>query len=172
MLTFEQIRDMERLERGSPIITKIPERFIDEVRDYLRRKEAINDKKYADMLELDTIKNTITRLCDLRVKKIAEQALVTTKTGAQPENLTKEEERLFYRLVDGLKEFRERFFELLEKEFEQQEQSEKYRVVKRLPPFIGPDMKVYTLNENDIVETMPKPLNELLLREGVIEVVR
>ena len=42
-----------------------------------------------------------------------------------------------------------------------------YKVLRTLPAFVGLDMSIYELKEGDIKE-IPKPLNELLLKEGVI----
>jgi len=84
-----------------------------------------------------------------------------------PENITKEEEKVFYELTDSLKRFRERFFEELQREAEKKPV---YRVKKSLPEFVGPDMKTYKLTENEIL-TLPTELEQLLLREGVIEKV-
>ena len=46
-----------------------------------------------------------------------------------------------------------------------------YRVVKAIQPFVGPDLSIYELKEGDIRE-FSKPLNELLLKEGVIEEIK
>jgi len=43
-----------------------------------------------------------------------------------------------------------------------------YKIMKTLPPFVGLDLQIYELKEGDVRE-IPKPLNELLLKEGVIE---
>jgi len=91
------------------------------------------------------------------------------KTGFNPENVTKEEQELFSMLVEDLKRYRENFFSALAKK--EKEKRTAYKVVKTLPAFVGPDMKTYELKENDLIQldSLPKPLNDLLLKEGVIE---
>ncbi|MBI4019408.1 MAG: DNA replication complex GINS family protein [Candidatus Aenigmarchaeota archaeon] len=49
----------------------------------------------------------------------------------------------------------------------------RYRVTRTMPKFIGPDMNIYELKESQTVEEgqIPKPLNDLLLKKGLLEVV-
>lgn len=165
MLTFDKIRDMERMEKQSKKLQKLPDDMIGQLREYIKRKERINEKTSSDITELENIKTTIKRLFELREAKIISSSLDTVRTGLPPENMSKDEEALFYRLTDELKLYREQFFAELGKEVSQ---SSMYRVRKTLPPFVGPDMKTYALKENDIIN-IPSPLEELLLKEGVIE---
>jgi DNA replication initiation complex subunit (GINS family) len=168
MLTFEKIRELERMERESKKLQKLPEDVMDSLRDYLRRKERLTEKTSMDIMELENIKNTLKRFFEMREHKLLLSVLDTVRTGMPPENMTKEEEKVFYSLVSSVKQFREQFFSELQKEPVHKEQL--CRVKKSLPEFIGPDMRTYKLNENDIV-TLPKELEELLLKEGVIEKV-
>ena len=166
MLTFDKIRDIERAEKESKKLQKLPENFLSDLRDYLKKKEQL--KSSADVHELENVRNIIRRFFESREKKLLEGALYTVRTGLQPENLTKEEQDLFYFLTDRIKNFRENFFSEIQKD-----KKLAYRVMKALPAFVGPDMKTYELKENEIISTdfLPKPLNDLLLKEGVIEQV-
>lgn len=165
MLTFDTIRDIERMERDSKKLIRLPETFITDVREYLRKKE--QPKSAADIQEMESVRSIIRRLFESREKKLADFAVYTVRTGFQPENLTKEEERLFHMLVDEISRFRENFFS----ELNRKEKKTAFRVKKSLPAFVGPDMKTYELKENEVLspDFLPKPLNDLLLKEGVIE---
>jgi DNA replication initiation complex subunit (GINS family) len=167
MLTFEKIRELERVERENKKLQKLPDDLLDQLREYMQRKERIREKTSADIIELENVKNTIKRFFEIREHKITASAIDTIRTGMPPENITKEEEKVFYELTDSLKRFRERFFEELQREAEKKPV---YRVIKSLPEFVGPDMKTYKLTENEIL-TLPTELEQLLLREGVIEKV-
>ncbi len=164
MLTFDKIRDIERTEKESKKLQRLPENFLSDIRDYLKKKEQL--KSSADIHELENVRNIIRRFFEVREKKILELALYTVRTGLQPESLTKEEQRLFYLLTEQVKAFRESFFSEIHKE-----KMPAYKVKKALPAFVGPDMKTYELKENEIISTdfLPKSLNDLLLKEGVIE---
>lgn len=164
MLTFDKIRDMERVEKQAKKLQKIPDDIVSQLRDYVKRKER-GEKTSSDLLELENIKATIKRMFELREGKIMSAVLDTVRTGMPPENMSEQEEALFYRLTDELKKYRESFFSELGRE---QASTPMYRVKKSLPTFIGPDMKTYALKENDVIN-IPAPLDELLLKEGVIE---
>lgn len=169
MLTFDKIRDIERAEKESKKLQKLPENFLADLRDYLRKKEQI--KSSSEIHELENVRNIIKRFFESREKKLAEFALYTVRTGLPPENLTKEEQAFFYSVTGEIKRFRENFFSELGRE--EAEKKAVYRVKKSVPAFVGPDMKTYELKENDVISpsSLPKPLNDLLLKEGVIELV-
>src|SRR3989338_5559093 len=115
MLTFDKVRDMERLEKQSKRLQKMPEDIVEQLREYVKRKER-GEKTSSDITELENIKSTIKRLFELREGKIVSSALDTVRTGLPPENMTKQEEGIFYRMVDELKKHRESFFSELGKE--------------------------------------------------------
>ncbi|MFC2142869.1 hypothetical protein ACFLQN_00545 [Candidatus Aenigmatarchaeota archaeon] len=165
MLTFEKIRDLERQESMDKNLGKLPENFIDDVDEYLERKKGTDER------ELKNIKNTIKRLFDLREKKMLDMSLYSVKTGMPVENLTKKEKGTFDKLVAILKEYRKEFFSSLSIKKPEVNKPQKilYRVKKPLPEFVGPDLKIYELKENELIEDLPKPLNDLLIKEGVIE---
>lgn len=165
MLTFDKIRDMERTERQSKKLQKVPDDAVAQLRDYISRKEK-GEKSSNDLIELENIKATIKRFFELREGKILSAVLDTVRTGMPPENMNKSEEGLFYRLTNELKRYREEFFTELGKE--EKKSPYMYRVKKTLPPFVGPDMKTYLIKENDVIN-IPAPLDEFLLKEGVIE---
>lgn len=167
MLTFESIREAEREERDSKKLQKIPDNFFDLVIDYMDKKEKIKDKTSLELLEIENAKNTIKRLIDLREKKVMELALVSSRTGTVPENLTSIEKGLFQRCIDILKEFRDN----ISIEMKKKPSEIVYKVKKSIPDFIGPDMKVYNLRENDIV-SLPRELTDLLIKEDLIEEVK
>ena len=178
MLTFEMIRELERQERTSKKMQKLPDDLIGELRDYIKRKEKTTEKTSAEIVELENVKNTIKRFFELRENKIMDMALSSARTGLPPDNLTREEQKTFYGIVEMIKSYREMFFSEINKEHGTQDEKKNgekqkedrvvYRVKKELQEFIGPDMKTYRLVRGEIVN-LPKPLNDLLLKEGVIE---
>jgi len=197
MLTFDKIRELERTERDSNKLQKLPDDLMTQLQEYLRRKEGLKEKTSSEILELENVKNTIRRFFEIRERKIAGMALDCIRTGLPPEHLTSAEEKTFYHIVDILKCHRSKFFEELQKEPNiaveakenaAEERKEKpipsmtivekpkqyaYKINKTLPAFVGPDTKTYELRENETIslEALPKSLNDLLLKEGVIEKV-
>ena len=163
MLTFDAIRDLERTENQSKKLQKLPEDIAAQIREYIIRKERLTEKTNADIMEMENILSTIKRLMELRESKILTAAMDTVRTGLPPEHMTKEEESAFYKLVDILKQHREKFLHEL-----RHEPGVMYRVKRAVPAFVGPDMNTYELHEDEVIN-IPKPLDELLLKEGIIE---
>ena len=195
MLTFELIRDMERGEREEKTLQKLPGNFMEEVREYITKKQGIQEKSSQDIEELATVKRSLKMLFEARERKILEQAIYTVKTGLPVENLTKDEERIYLYIIEELKKHREKFFQeaneplkIQEKSTEAIEEPKKeenpitplkeekiqYKVIKSLPEFVGPDLETYKLKESQILEKgqLPKTLNDLLLKKGVLELVK
>lgn len=168
MLTFDAIRDFERKEREGKALAKLPDDFMEQLKAYLRKKEK-SQKSADDILELENVRNTIKRLLDARGKKLLEAAFDNARAGAVQENIALWEKEAFEALVAALKSHRSAVSEELSKPAEEKENREPmFRVKKALPEFVGPDMKTYALKKDDIVN-IPSPLDELLLKEGVIE---
>ena len=163
MLTFDSIRDVERAEKDSKKLQKLPEDFFDQLADYFIRKNSMSDKASADIIEMENVKNVIKRLIDLREKKLVEMALINARTGTLPENLTKNEQQIFQGIVGNIKNLRNSIFSCFDGS-----KIPRYRAIKDIPKFVGPDMKTYEFAEGQIVD-VPQQINDFLLKEGFIE---
>ncbi len=169
MLTFEKIREIECAEKENKKLQKLPEDFLEKTREYLARREGMQKKMTADIMEIENAKNTIKRLFEMRERKIIDAVLLYVRSGIPAENLTPEESSLFLQTAEIFKKFREGFFSDMKKPIEKKEAAQlMFKVKKSLPKFIGPDMNAYELHENQIIN-IPKPLSDLLLKEGIIE---
>lgn len=166
MLTFEKIRELERKEREDKKLQKLPDDFIAELSDYLKKKEGMSDQR-----EMKNIKNIVERLFEVREDKIFDLVLYSVRTDMPVENLTISEEKFFKKLAEELEKFRHG---LMERDFKEKENNKDlYKVKKDIPAIIGPDLKEYKLSEKEIIDisSLPKELNELLLKKGIIEKV-
>lgn len=171
MITFDKIRELERAERTDKKMQKLPPDFITELKEYLEKKKEMQGSD----VDLDTVKNTITRLFEMRETKLMESALYAARTGMKVENLTENEKEVMEKIVNALKEGRKDLFSGEKKEKEEKKELEEkkekkivFKVAKDIPEFVGPDMHTYRLVRGEVVN-LPKPLNDLLLKEGVIE---
>jgi len=81
MLTFDKIRDLERVERQSKKLQKMPEDIPAQLKDYLKRKEKITEKSSTEINELENIKTTIKRFFELREGKIVSAVLDTEQSS-------------------------------------------------------------------------------------------
>lgn len=170
MLTFDKIRDLERAERDSKQLQKLPENIMEQIKEYMHKKEKMKQSS-SDLMDLENVKNTIKRFFELREKKVIDAALYTAKTGLPVEHITEEEEKLYYAVIDDIKRSRDIFFSELQKEPVIRQKKLVYNVRRALPEFVGPDMNLYKLNENEVLQpdALPKPLNDFLLKKGIIE---
>ena len=175
MLTFQKIREVQREEKDTTDLQDLPDTFFKDVKDYLKRKENVEDKTDSEQREIDNIKNTIKNIIELREKKLINSTLYAVRTGMPPENMTPSEKKTYEIIKKALKELRKDFFEKVERGEEitqketpePKEKKDKYIVKKEVPPFVGPDLKEYNLKKGKRVD-LPKPLNDLLLKKGVI----
>lgn len=163
MLTFETIRDLERAERESKKMQRIPESFLAELKDYIAKKESTSAPQ--EVMEFQAIKGTIARLLEMRERKIVDGALITARTGLPPENLLPSEAELFWVVVERLKRFREDFFG------KATQPSKKVWRVVRSTEFVGPDMKEYKLQQGETPE-LSADIVEILRKDGLIEEVK
>ena len=192
VLTFEKIRDIHRAEKESRKLEKLPDNIMKEAADYIERKQHIKEKTNTDVYELENIKNIIKDLFEIRERKILNLALYSVRTGLPVENLTKEEEKLFYSLVNILKTFREEFLDKLgnpaamvrmesngdiskkngsnDKSEKQKTKKRQIRVVQDIPEFVGTDLKSYSLKKNDII-SLDEKIENLLIKRGLAKVV-
>jgi len=166
MLTFESIRDLERAEKDSKKMQKLPADFFEQLSEYLGRKRDIKDKSSTDIIESENVKNIVKRLLEHREKKLVEIVLMGVRTGLPPENLTKDEQKAFLSMTENIKHLRSMAFSCFEGQ-----RSPRFRVKKDIPKFIGPDMKTYEFKEDQIAD-IPKPLSDFLLKEGFIEEIK
>jgi DNA replication initiation complex subunit (GINS family) len=164
MITFQSIRDVERAERDSKKLQRLPEEWNIEVQKYLEMKEAVQEKSPEDLLEIQNVKGILQRLLDLREKKLIDQALIAVRTGAPPENLLKAEEQLFWAIAESLKRFRA---EWMAKPRDRTTEK-KYAVKMSAGPFVGPDMETYEVKEGQTI-SLPPTVAEVLAKQGIIE---
>ncbi len=175
MLTFEKIRDMERVEKAEKNLQKMPENFLDDVNEYL------NGKKGADIVEADNVKSVVKRLIELREQKIASLALYSVRTNMPVENLTSMERELFEEIREALSDFREIMIKKINEPYDigkiapaikdiKDGKERKFRVTRDLPAFVGPDMKTYTLKKGELL-ALPDDLATLLVKNSIIESV-
>jgi DNA replication initiation complex subunit (GINS family) len=116
-VNFDLISQIYQTEQKSPLLTKVPKGFYEELRGYLSRlKEALEESQEEasskTMMLTDEYRRAITRtsqIYEIRERKITLLAL-STVNGIEPETklLVKEEKELFELLVNVLKENRER----------------------------------------------------------------
>ncbi len=173
-ITFEIIRKIQREERDSPLLTKLPEKFFEGVALYLEQKKKIGK----DELEVKNIKRLVENIFERRERKILNQALITVRTKIPPQNLTEEEKDFFNELVRMLEERRKKFYSIFEEgEIPSLEQEAKILMKKVIfkedvEDFVGIDGNVYGPFKKGDEAEIPLENFEILYKKGVVEEVK
>ncbi|MBI4896039.1 MAG: DNA replication complex GINS family protein [Candidatus Aenigmarchaeota archaeon] len=186
MLTFDKIRDLERVEKKEKILQPLPNDLYAELHEYLARKQQLHEQ--TDAQELETIKNAIQNFFDERERKLLRSAAEFVQNGLPPKNMTAIEKDFFLEISGLLAHHRKTRSDMIFNGKEQHVEATQtpapishdvpqtttkhtaYRVKTDILPFVGPDLQVYTLKKGDLAE-LPQPLNDLLLNEGILEIV-
>ena len=158
MITYNKIRELEREEKNTKKLQKLPETFIEDLNIYMRKKSLVNSN------DINQIKDTLERLIELRTEKIVKLASDTikiTESNILTENFTKIEKDVYNKIIKLLNIYRQNFLIESNKEI-------LYKIKKSLPEFVGTDMKIYKLEKNKLI-SLPQALSELLLKKDIIE---
>ncbi|MEE9323289.1 MAG: hypothetical protein V3U72_01965 [Candidatus Aenigmarchaeota archaeon] len=165
MLTDETIRRIFEEEKNSPGLTKLPEDFFGQVKDYLEKKSKII-RIEADQWSLDSIKRRLRTIFERRERKILSFAHGFIDSGVLPENLTPEENKFFEKVVECIKSFENERKEGFEKE---QEKLVLLTALEDTQKFVGINMKNYGPFKKGDITTLPEPNADLLIKKGMAE---
>jgi len=165
-ITFELIRKIQREEQRVPKLTKLPENFYQNLKDYLDQKRKLPDKKVA--LESKNIERLIEDVFNRRERKILNQAIITARINIPPENLTKEEKDFFNQLVSLIKQRRK--LELNSIFALRKEELVSLVVFKEdTPEFVGSDEKTYGPFKKGDMAKLPEENIKVLLERKIVE---
>lgn len=172
-ITFEYIRKVQREEQYETKLSKIPEDFYEKVRNYIEQKKKLIQKKRdkEGEMEIENIQKLLEEVYNRRETKILNQALISARTGIPPQNLIKNEEKLFNQILDILKFSREKTLKTSPKKIKEKEESglKRVRFIKEIPEFVGVDLQKYgPYNEGEEAE-IPKENAELMVNTGNAE---
>ena len=165
MLTDETIRRIFEEEKNSQGMTKLPDDFFEQVREYFEKKTKMV-RIEADQWSLDSIKRRLRTIFERRERKILNSAHGFIDSGVLPENLTPEENRFFEKVVECVKSFEKEREEGFEKE---QEKLVLVTILEDVSKFVGMNMKNYGPFEKGELTTLPEPNADLLVNKGLAE---
>lgn len=164
-ITFELIRKIQREEQRVHNLTKLPENFFETVNSYLENKRRLEREDRKTALEIKNIERLVEDIFNRRERKIINQAIIFSRAGIKPENLTDEEKVFFERIVDFTKKRRDSFFKIAGKE-----KAAPMIVFKEdVPEFIGSDLKNYGPFKKGEIAKLPEENMKIFLEKGLAE---
>ena len=190
-INYKILRKIQQQEKTLPLLTKIDRNFYEKFSEYLTNLQRIaaneenTQKKQLFDDEIQNTKKIGLNIYELREKKIVQTALSKVR-GGKPDltNLLKIEKKLFDSLVEQIIVSRG---EILEQKVEKKRDTKSkpktvekekepntnaiVQVVQDTPEFVGTDMKTYSLRKDDIL-TLPDEMSELLLKRGVVKLIK
>lgn len=173
-LSYELIRSIHRQEKDSNELVKIDDDFFDEIPEFVtEEKSKLQDiKKNLDDSVIRKINNIKTMLIDIiswREKKIINKAILKTKTNEDDlKNMTLEEQKIYYKLVNILHSYqllvKNSFEEIIE---DQPKKSIKLKILQDVPKFIGTDMKEYGPYEKDSEIELIESIAKIFIKKDI-----
>jgi DNA replication factor GINS len=165
MLTDETIRRIFEDERNSAGLTKLPEEFFEQVREYLEKKGKMS-RDETDQWAMEAVKRRLKTIFERRERKILNAAHGFIDSGVVPENMAAEERSFFEKIVECINGFQKGREEKLER------QAEKLVMVTLLDDvakFVGINMKNYGPFKKGDITTLPEPNADLLIKKSLAE---
>ena len=191
-INYRNLREIQQLEKNSPILTELKSYFYTDLSKYLneleKRLQSESSLQKQTLLkdEIENTKKIAINIYELREKKILFAAITKTR-GGNPDikNMLNIEKNLFESLINVLKTTRIRLFKQEQVEKKSNDPEEKpveakkleekqknsnpiVRVIEDVPEFIGTNEKRYYLRKNDVL-SLPDDMCEMLFRRGVVK---
>jgi DNA replication factor GINS len=191
-INYRILREIQQLEKKSPILTELKSYFYIDLSKYLNelekrlKNESSLQKQTLLKDEIENTKKISINIYELREKKILFAAITKTR-GGNPDikNMLNIEKNLFESLINVLKTTRIQLFKqepaekntidseektIVTKKLEEKQKNSNpvVRVIEDVPEFIGTNEKRYNLRKNDVL-SLPDDMCEMLNRRGVIK---
>jgi len=183
--SYAKLRSLENMERQSPELTNIGNDFYKEVFIYMKELEKRfeeernrNPSSKKILLISDELRNTKRiwkSIFERREKKIVQAALSAARGGILHENRNAIFERGEMQRENEEKNEKQEFHAgshepAKDKEIKSND-NKIIRILKDVPPFVGSDMKNYSLKKEDVI-SMPKETAEILINRKAAEEIR
>ncbi len=186
LLTYEELRTIEREEREKNSLLNLGEDFIERFEMYIQDKQKVLDKSDENLIasrikervkiELESAKNSFKRIFEFRAKKIFNQALIDLRMGTSPNyiNLLDFEKEYYNSIRQTLKVF---FDKLLKRKLKKEDKTQEIkdnnilvRFIKEVPKFIW-ENQIYGPFKPEDIANLPEDIVNLLLKKKAIMVV-
>lgn len=163
MISYADVEKAYRLERVNPTLQKLPDGFYEEAR-LLADSPGVGEYR-------GIIMEYIGKIHYHRSNKVIHYAGRAEANSKPPDNIMRQEMRLYKEILDAIAENRAMVLErrVHEPEAEKARETVKVKLKQALQAFTGPDMREYgPYREDDVVE-MPKDIAALLVEGKAAE---
>ncbi len=165
MLTDETIRRIFEDERNSAGLTKLPDDFFEQVREYLEKKTKMM-RDETDQWTMEAVKRRLKTIFERRERKILNAAHGFIDSGVIPENMTAEERGFFEKIVENVNHFQKERTERLERK---EENLVMVAMLEDIHKFVAINMKNYGPFKKGDITTLPEPNAEVLVKKGLAQ---
>jgi DNA replication initiation complex subunit (GINS family) len=174
-LSYEIIRKIHRQEKESVDLVRIDEDFFDSLPEYVQEEkdklqEMKNSLDDSVVRKLNNIKGMLEDIIYSREKKIINKAILKTKNNEDDtKNMTLEEQKIYYKIVNLLQSYQKFAKGPFEDQRQETQKTVKLKILQDVPKFIGTDMQEYGPyskdEEIDIIESIAK----IFIKKGIAQ---
>lgn len=177
-IDYDELSKVYRLENKSPKLTKLSPSFYKELKKFISQEKikyinAIENLSQADLKKFETLKQTVNKIREIRLKKCLNLCLTYSRTkDFKEENLIDFEIDFIkdiINLLDKQIEHTENLFGAKTKAVEKHASIIKVLALSNIPSFIGSDMKEYGPFDKDNVCEIPENMFSILFSRNIVK---
>jgi len=171
--SYENIRKIHRMEKENFELVRIDEDFFDSLPEFVleeksKLQEIKNSLDDSIVRKLNNIKTMLEDIIYLREKKIINKAILKTKNNEDDtKNMTLEEQKIYYKLVNVLYNYQKLAKGPFEGEQKEDKKTVKIKILQEVPKFIGTDMQEYGPFAKDEEIEIIEPIAKIFIKKNM-----
>src|SRR3989344_2016845 len=195
VITYEELYEILRMEKFRTDLQKLPNNFLETVKNYLEEKSRIVEKQKASPMflselsstqrQLENVRKIIKEIYDRRETKILQNAVFSSQSGARElPNLLEHEKEFYDSLLETLSSFRKGVLInlLANNEIEspkpksiknqpEEEFSQILRFKEAVPRFVAENLRPYGPFDVEDVAVVPSHASKILVDKKKADVI-
>jgi DNA replication initiation complex subunit (GINS family) len=177
-IDYDELSKIYRLETKSPKLTKLNPSFYKELKKFITQEKskyvsAIENLSQVDLKKFETLKQTVNKIREIRLKKCLNLCLTYSRTKDFSEDNLIDFEIDFVKdilkLLDKQAEYTDGLFGSKAKNADKQSNLIKVIALSNIPSFIGSDMKEYGPFDKDNVCEIPENIFTILFSKNIVK---
>jgi len=177
-IDYDELSKIYRLETKSPKLTKLNPSFYKELKKFITQEKskyvsAIENLSQVDLKKFETLKQTVNKIREIRLKKCLNLCLTYSRTKDFSEDNLIDFEIDFVKdilkLLDKQAEYTDGLFGSKAKNADKQSNLIKVIALSNIPSFIGSDMKEYGPFDKDNICEIPENIFTILFSKNIVK---